>query len=202
MQEQAETKRLTDLLSFARMLNDFRRIERVVRSNGEDRWENDVEHSYHLAMLAWYIVSTEKLDLNPAKVLRYGLIHDLVEVYAGDTYLYSADQAHVASKQSREKEAGERLAKEFPDFTELHEAIGVYEERGDAESRFIYALDKLQPMINIYLDNGRTWIEKKVKFAMIDEAKADKIKLSPEVKVYYDSLMNLIEARREELFSE
>ncbi len=200
MEKSPDTTRLTNLLSFADMLNAFRGIERVVRANGEDRWENDVEHSYHLAMLGWYIVSTEKLALDAAKVLRYGLIHDLVEVYAGDTYLYSTDPEHLASKVVREKEAQERIQKEFPGFPDLHETIRVYEEKGDEESRFIYALDKLQPLINIYLDQGRTWIEKKVTLQMIDEAKAEKVKLSPPVKVYYDLLMNLIRERREELF--
>lgn len=200
MGKEPQSKQLADMLAYAGMLNSFRNIERVIRANGEERWENDVEHSYHLAMLGWYIVSTEKLDLDAAKVLRYALIHDLVEVYAGDTYLYSMDEAHVASKETREREAQARLEKEFPHFSELNEAIRAYEEKRDAESRFVYALDKLQPLINIYLDNGRTWIEKKVGLEMIDEAKAEKIKLSPEVKVYYDLLMNLIKDHKKELF--
>ncbi|MFZ1627177.1 MAG: HD domain-containing protein [Candidatus Moraniibacteriota bacterium] len=138
---------LSSLLSFAEFINKLQAVERVIRVKGGARWENDVEHSYSLAMLAWYIVDSEQLPLDRDKVFRYALAHDLVEVHAGDTYLYTEDQALLASKPERERLAAERLAADFPEVPLVHEALRAYVARDDAESRFVYALDKIEPIL-------------------------------------------------------
>lgn len=191
---------LQNLLGFAKMLNELQAVERVIRVKNSDRWENDMEHSYNLAMLAWYIVDTEKLALDRDKVFRYALAHDLVEVYAGDTYLYSENQALLASKGDRERLAAERLATEFPEMPEMHEAILRYMMKDDPESRFVYALDKIEPIIKLYLDGGRTWREKAVTLEMLFESKKDKAALSPEIKLYFDELMVLLRKEETSLF--
>lgn len=191
---------LTNLLKFVQLLNDFRRTKRVVLANGEDRWENDVEHSFQLAMLAWYIVSTERLSLNLDHVLKYALIHDLVEVYAGDTYLHTNNEELRNSKPHREREAAARLEKEFPKLKDLHRLIAAYEKREDQESKFIYALDKVQPTLNIYLDDGRTWKEKGITLEMEIQRKVDKVTASPEVKQLFDELVAVFKDQEEKLF--
>lgn len=188
------------LLGFAKMLNELQAVERVIRVKGSDRWENDTEHSYSLAMLAWYILDAEKLSLDRDKVLRYALAHDLVEVYAGDTYLFSEDTALLSSKPERERLAAERLAKELPEVPEMHQAIRAYIARDDAESRFVYALDKIEPILKIYLDDGRTWNEKKVTLEMIYQNKKDKVALSPEIQKYFDEFMVLLRKEEDRLF--
>jgi putative hydrolases of HD superfamily len=193
--------KLKTLLEFAEMLNAFRRVERVVYVNGTDRMENDSEHSYHLAMFAWYIASSEKLSLDLDLILKYALVHDLVEVYAGDTYVFSEDKKHLDSKIGRENEALDRLKKEFPFCNEIFSLVEQYEKREDNESRFVYALDKLQPIIQIYLDQGRIWKEKNVTFQMFLEHKKDKIALSPEIQPYFDELTTLLKEKEKELFS-
>ncbi|HEV7121622.1 MAG TPA: HD domain-containing protein [Candidatus Paceibacterota bacterium] len=193
--------KLERILDFVRMQMEFQKVERVLRVPGmPDRWENDVEHSYNLAMLGWYIVTSEKLDLDADLVIKYGMIHDLVEVYAGDTYIYEKDPAHAASKHEREAAAAKRLAEEFPDFPDLHQLIETYEKREDAESTFIYALDKLQPVLHIYLDDGKTWHEMGVTLAMAIENKAPKIAVSKEIEEYFNQLLVLLRERQEELF--
>lgn len=192
--------KLENILEFAQMLNAFRRVERVVYANGTDRLENDSEHSYHLAMLAWYIVSAEKLSLDRDLVLKYALVHDLVEVYAGDTYVYTTDTKHKENKVSREHRALVRLKKEFPLGEDILTLVDQYEKREDRESRFVYALDKIQPVIQIYLDSGRIWKEKDVTWEMLFEYKKDKVALSPEVQPYFDELMALLKAEEKELF--
>ncbi len=197
-----EKKGLAKLLEFVRMQNAFRLVERVTYANGTDRMENDTEHSYNLAMLAWYVADSEKLDLDRNLVVKYALIHDLVEVYAGDTPVYSDDVAHVASKKDRERDARERLAKEFPSFTGLHELMEQYEQREDRESRFVCALDKLQPVLQTYLDGGRIWKEKGVTIKMIYERKKDKIALSPEIQPYFDEMIVFLKENENRLFKE
>jgi len=191
---------LEKLLAFSRMLNELQAVERVIRVKDADRWENDMEHSYHLAMLAWYIVDTHKLALDRDKVFRYALAHDLVEVYAGDTYLYSEDKALLASKPERERLAAERLAVEFPEVPEMHDAIVGYVLKDDPESRFVYALDKIEPIVKMYLDDGRTWKEKDVTLEMLYESKKEKVAYSPEIEKYFNEFMTLLRQEEKRLF--
>lgn len=193
--------KLDRLLSFAKIIADLQAVERVIRVRRSERWENDVEHSYSLAMLAWYIVDTEKLPLDRDTVFRYALAHDLVEVYAGDTYLYSEDKELLASKPERERLAAERLAREFPEMPDMHAAIAGYVTKEDAESRFVYALDKIEPILKIYLDGGETWQKKGITLEKVYESKKDKVALSPEIQPYFDELMVLLRKEEKTLFS-
>lgn len=191
---------LQKLLGFAKILNEFQKVERVIRVRNSDRWENDVEHSYDLAMLAWYILSTTETKLDHDKVIRYALIHDFAEVYAGDTYNFSTDAAHVASKHEREAAAIVKLREVLPEFTDLHATIDDYEKRADAESRFVYALDKIDPLIQTYLDDGRVWKEKGITIEMVYENKKDRVTLSPEIKAYFDEMMLLLRKEEKRIF--
>ncbi len=191
---------LSHLIQFSDLLNKFRLVKRAILVNGEDREENDMEHSFALAMTAWYIVTLKKLPLDLSKVITYALAHDLVEVYAGDTYIYSTNKDLLESKTRREREAAERLKKEFPEFSDLHDAIHHYELREDAESKFVYALDKIQPLINIYLDNGRNWKLKGVTLEMLVENKKTKTAISSEIKDYWEQIVLLFTKEEERLF--
>lgn len=193
--------KLDSLLRFTEMLDAFRKVERVLYANGTNRMENDSEHSYHLAMLAWYIADSGKLDLDKNLIIKYALVHDLVEVYAGDTYLYSENREHRESKVDREHQALIRLKEEFPFSEDMFSTIDRYEKREDRESRFIYVLDKMQPIIQIYLDDGRMWKEKGITLQMLFEKKKDKVALSPEIMPYFDELMALLKAEEKELFN-
>lgn len=194
--------KLDTLLKFTEMLNAFRRVERVMYVNGTDRMENDSEHSYHLAMLAWYIVSSEKLSLDIDLILKYAMVHDLVEVYAGDTYTFSDNKEYLDSKIGREHEALVRLKKEFPLGNDIFSLVDRYEKRDDRESRFVYALDKFQAVVQIYLDKCRIWKEKNVTFQMFLKYKKDKGELSPELKPHFDELVELMKEKEKELFND
>ena len=177
------------LLCFNDLLLEYQRIERVVPVPGTARKENDVEHSYMLTMLAWYLIEKDKLDLDVAKALKYALVHDFVEVYAGDTYIY--DEKAKATKKQREENAAKRLKKEHPDFHSMHEYIEAYEHQADPESRYVRALDKLIPILTIFSDErGKMWRQYKVTLAMLVEAKQSTIDKSPEVKKYFDPLVD------------
>ncbi len=91
------------ILDFTKLLNKFRAVKRIVFTVGEGEPENDAEHSYQLAMLSWYIISAENLKLDKNLVIKYALVHDLVEVYAGDTYFYRSDKEEKDKKIERRK---------------------------------------------------------------------------------------------------
>ncbi len=177
------------LLEFQQMLLNFSHIERrLKRKHVDDTFirENDTEHSYNLAMTAWFL--TEHFpELDQEVVIKLALVHDLVEVHAGDTYIYAED-AILATKKSREKAALVQLKKEWADFKNMTSYIEVYEERKTSEAKFIYALDKIMPMMQIYINEGKTWQEEGITVAKLHGVKQNKIALSPEIEPYYDQL--------------
>ncbi len=191
---------LDQIFKFIKLTHDFQKVERTIFVAGTNRNENDVEHSYQLALVAWYIISNYKLPLNIDLAIKYAMLHDLVEVYAGDTYIFDKDQAVIDSKVDREYEALQRLKKEFPEFSEMTDLIEQYEGRDDEESKFIYALDKVVAPINIYLDGGKLWKVKGVTFEELVENKAPKVAAHAEVKKYFDQLLVLLEKEKHDLF--
>lgn len=182
-------------LAFNDLLLEFQRVERVVTFPGSDRRENDVEHSYMLTMLVWYLTDRDKLPLRKDAMLRYALVHDFVEVYAGDTYIY--DAASVATKHEREAAAAARLKAAYPEFADFHDAIAAYEKQEDAESRFVRAIDKLIPMLIVYSGGGELWRKKGISLEMLVNAKQATIDRSPEAKPYFDALVKHLSSHPE-----
>ena len=185
------------ILELQQLLLTFSQVDRVLerKHGGNYVHENDTEHSYNLAMTAWFL-APHFPELDRDVLIRYGLVHDLVEVHAGDTDIYAP--AHIiATKKSREEEAAQKLRSDWADFPEIHDLIERYEERADAEARFIYALDKIMPMMQIYINEGHTWKVGGITVAKLHAVKADKVVLSPEIKPYYDELYALLLASPE-----
>lgn len=141
---------LKEVFQFIEFLNKFQSIERNVRVRGRKAMENDAEHSYQLAMVCWQLAENNKLRLNKYKILQYALVHDLVEVYAGDTDPHKSSKKHISSKDKREATAVKQIRKAFPYFGAMNSAINGYETRKDKESQFVYMMDKILPMINTY----------------------------------------------------
>lgn len=185
---------LKELLQFVHFTHLTHKVERVARIPGETRYANTVEHSYQLTMLAWYLVEKEKLQLNKDLVIKYALVHDLVETFAGDTYFY--DKKGRKTKEKREHKALLRIEKEFPDFSDLYTLIQAYEDKNDAESRFVYALDKLIDPLNIYMEKGKLWHEKNVTLESLLKNKTEKIQTDATVSKYFEQLVFLL--RKEE----
>lgn len=125
---------------------------------------------------------------------RYALAHDLIEVYAGDTYIYGSKEL-LDSKQEREEKAVQTLKSEWSDFPDLNEAIHTYELKADAESRFVYALDMLMPIMLIFVNDGYSWKKEGVTVDMLYEAKREKVRQSPEILPYFEQLHELLLSR-------
>lgn len=190
--------RLEQILDFVGFINRLQRVERRILINNSERFENDLEHQYQLALVAWYLIKSEKLKLNLRKTIQYALAHDIVEIYAGDTWVF--DDEHRKTKVERELAAVERIQKEFPEFSNLGQIIKKYEARQDKESRFIYALDKLVPILNIYLDGGRNWKRQKVSLQKITTKKLPMVTSSPIVRKYFDQIVRRLRKEEKNLF--
>lgn len=148
---------LDDILPFVWFLQEFRKVERIVYYPGSDRQENDAEHAYQLAMVAWYIIEKKQLKLDVWKVMKYALVHDLVEIYAWDTIPFDNNSIEVQTKSIREQEALDRIKKKFPEVHDIWSRMDGYEWKKDKEAKFIYALDKILPIMNTMIDDWRAW---------------------------------------------
>ncbi len=147
------SSQLENLTEFLDFLHEYRNVQRTVSSPEQPFPENDVEHAYEMAMCAWYLSEAMGLDLDISKLLKYALVHDLVEVYAGDTFSFDAE-ARVG-KEEREHESFMRINEEWGErFPSLIVEMEEYEMRKNPESKFIYALDKILPVITVHLNEG------------------------------------------------
>ncbi len=183
------------LIDLQKLLLAFRAIDRRLHiPPGLEVFENDAEHSYSLAMTAWFL-SGYFPDLDRDKIIRYALAHDLVEIYAGDTYSYS-DQNILNQKKAREEAALKHLQAEWPDFPDMLEMLNSYEERSTEEAKFVYALDKLLPSLLDYMNEGRGWHFHNITFADYCAEKNKKIPICPEINEYSVTLIKILETKQ------
>lgn len=165
-------KNLQQKLKFIELMDKMKDIERAIILNNK-RQENDAEHSYHLAMMV--ITFAEDFpELDTEKSLKFALIHDIVEIYAWDTI--ALDKKMTRTKEEREKKALDRLEKEFwdilPDFIDL---LKEYETKESKEAKFVYSLDKIQPIMQVVNEWWKTWHNWKIDFDKIKNRQYSKI---------------------------
>jgi putative hydrolase of HD superfamily len=149
------------LLKQIEFITEIDKLKQIYRQNvviGTSRNENDAEHSWHLAIMAILLseyVEDEKLDL--LRVIKMLIIHDLVEIDAGDTFCY--DEKAKEDKAHREEKAAERLFNILPSdqAEEIMDLWKEFEEKETLEARFAACMDRLQPLILNYNTHGHTW---------------------------------------------
>lgn len=152
------------------------KLKRILRRNlllDGSRRENSAEHSWYLAVLALAFAEHAPQGTDISKVVSMVLIHDLVEIDAGDTFLY--DVAAAATQEERERAAADRLFALLPteQAGELRALWDEFEERKTPEARFARALDRLAPMIANYRNEGGTWVT----FGVTADKVFDKVEL-------------------------
>lgn len=156
-------ERLLKQLAFALEIDKEKNIFRQTHLSGNGRNENDAEHAWHMAIMAYLLkeYANEKVDI--AKVMLMCLIHDIVEIDAGDTYAY--DTENIKTQKIREDKAKERIFSILPpeqkeEFIALFDEFEAYET---AESKFAHVMDNLQPILLNNSNNGNDWKEHNVR---------------------------------------
>lgn len=153
-----ENKRLMDQIKFIIEIDKLKQIFRQSILIGDRRNENDAEHSWHLAVMAILLseYSVDK-DLDLLKVVKMVLIHDLVEIDAGDTFIY--DEKANEDKAEREQKAAERIFGILPaeQGREIMDLWVEFEDKETPEARFAACLDRLEPLLLNYNTQGHTW---------------------------------------------
>ena len=150
-------ERLQKQLDFILEIDKEKNIFRQTHLSGHGRNENDAEHAWHMAIMAYLLqeYSNEKIDV--ARVMLMCLIHDVVEIVAGDTYAYDAEG--LKTQKAREEAAKERLYSMLPEDqkADLVAIFDEFEERKTPEAKFARALDNLQPLLLNHSNDGGDW---------------------------------------------
>ncbi len=150
-------ERLKQQIAFILEVDKLKTIYRQSLITDATRFENDAEHSWHLALMAFLLAEhiEEKVDL--LKVMKMVLMHDIVEIDAGDTYCY--DEQAKLDKREREEKCAERIFTMLPE-DQAQEMFALWEEfeqMETPEARYAAALDRLQPVLLNYTANGLSW---------------------------------------------
>ncbi len=161
MSEQKQT-RLEKQMQFILELDKIKSITRQTFLADETRKENDAEHSWHIAIMAIILKEYFDTDIDLLKVIKMVLMHDVVEIDAGDTFCY--DEKANEDKVKREQKAAERIYHILPnDQAQEYKMLWYeFEEGQTKEAIFANILDRLQPILLNFRTNGKLWIENNI----------------------------------------
>lgn len=173
--------RLARQLEFILELDRLKRTLRQTLLLDASRQENSAEHSWHLALMALLLEEYAATPVDVARVMKLLLVHDVVEIDAGDTFCY--DAGANLDKEAREQCAAERLFGLLPpeQEMELRALWDEFEAGESAEARYAVALDRLQPLLHNMLTTGGTWRMHGVRRAQVLERMRPILRATPEL---------------------
>lgn len=151
--------RLRKQMAFLIEIDKVKNIFRMTYVADGSRHENDAEHSWHMGIMAFLFAEYVGTQVNVNKVIKMVLIHDLVEIYAGDTFAF--DEKGYEDKEEREQQAADKIFGMLPkeqglEFRELWEE---FEEGETEEAKYGDMLDRMQPLLLNYATQGGSWKE-------------------------------------------
>jgi len=154
-----ESDRFEKQIQFILEIDKLKSISRRTYLLNAERLENTAEHSWHLAMMAMLLAEHANEPVNVSRVVRMVLVHDIVEIDAGDTYYY--DPIAALDKADRERRAADRLFGLLPvdQGKELRDLWEEFEACQTPDSRFAAALDRFMPQLHNYHTKGKSWSE-------------------------------------------
>lgn len=153
------TNNLIQQVNFIKEIDKLKYIQRRTKLFNSDRRENDAEHSWHLAMMVIVLAEHSNKPIDVLKVLKMVLIHDIVEIDAGDTFIYDTAKSHDNTEE--ELVAAERIFGLLP-AEQAKEFIAIwteFEEGLTEEAKFARSMDRFEPLLQNTSNNGGTWAE-------------------------------------------
>ena len=163
------------------------------------RNENNAEHSWNLALGVCALAPQIDPELDVGRACMLAVVHDMVEIHAGDTSVWAAEE-ELDSKHERERKALVRIKDEFPMFPSIPQLIEEYEDKETPESLFVWALDKFLALLTLYEDEGYYYIRDKRTWEQFKKrhiAHRQKAQAHSQVGKYYDELMDAFEKHPE-----
>ena len=165
------TDTLLQQISFIKEIDKIKFIQRKTKLLNSNRHENDAEHSWHLAVMTLVLAEHANTPIDVLKVVKMVLIHDVVEIDAGDTFIYDTQNNH--SNTVNERKAAERIFGLLPK-QQADEFIAIWEEFEAGltnEAKFAKSMDRLEPLLQNTSNNGGTWREFDVDYSKVYEKK-------------------------------
>lgn len=195
-------ERLKKQMEFIQEVDKLKTIGRQSYLTDGKRKENDAEHSWHLALMAILLSEYAPKEVDVLRVVSMVLIHDLVEIDAGDTYAYDAEGNK--SKRAREEKAADRIFNILPQDQAkmVRELWEEFEKNETLEANFAHALDHTQPIMLNHASGGKAWMEHGVALSQILERNVNVPKEAPKLWDYaYENFIqpNVGNAIKEEL---
>ncbi|MBO8434334.1 MAG: HD domain-containing protein [Tyzzerella sp.] len=184
------TDRFKKQIEFIYEIDKAKNIFRQTYVSSGDRRENDAEHSWHLGLMA-IILSEYFEDVDVLKTIKMVLMHDIVEIYAGDTYCY--DEKANEDKSERESLSAEKIYGLLPD-DQKDEYISLwreFEKRESREAKFALVLDRIQPVILNYATDGRAWREHNIYRDQVENRNKDILSLSNDFSDLLKAILDL-----------
>ena len=162
-----DAERFERQVAFILEADKEKNILRQTHLSGHGRRENDAEHAWHMAMMIYLLKEYSNEEIDVAKAMMMALIHDIVEIDAGDTYAYDAQG--LESQKDREECAAQRIFGMLPDDQrdELRALFEEFEEARTPEARFARAMDNFQPLLLNNSNGGADWKEHNVSKAQV-----------------------------------
>lgn len=184
------TDELLQQVNFIKEIDKLKYIQRKTKLFNSDRNENDAEHSWHLAMMTIVLAQHANQPVDVLKVLKMVLIHDIVEIDAGDTFLYDTVKNHTNTEE--ELVAAKRIFGMLPK-EQAEEFIAIWQEFEDGvsnEAKFAKSMDRFEPLLQNTSNNGGTWKEFNVPYQKVYEKKQKIKDGSTAIWEYAEQLLN------------
>ncbi|RYY71559.1 MAG: HD domain-containing protein [Chitinophagaceae bacterium] len=185
-----QQENLIQQVAFIKEIDKLKYIQRKTRLFNSERHENDAEHSWHLAMMTIVLAEHSDKPIDVLKVVKMVLIHDIVEIDAGDTFIYDTVKDH--SNTANELLAAQRIfgllpAEQARAFIELWME---FEEGQSEEAKFAKSMDRFEPLLQNSSNNGGTWAEFNVPYQKVYNKKKAIKEGSASVWEYAENLIN------------
>jgi putative hydrolase of HD superfamily len=184
------TDNLLKQVSFIKEIDKLKYIQRKTKLFNSDRHENDAEHSWHLAMMTIVLAEHSDTPIDILKVLKMVLIHDIVEIDAGDTFIYDTLKNHINTDE--ELIAAKRIFGLLPT-EQAKEFLAIwneFEEGVTDEAKFAKAMDRFEPLLQNTSNNGGTWTEFNVPYQKVYDKKKAIKQGSAAIWNYAENLIN------------
>lgn len=181
---------LIQQVAFIQEIDKLKYIQRRTKLFNSDRHENDAEHSWHLAMMTIVLAEHSDRPIDVLKVLKMVLIHDIVEIDAGDTFIYDAAKSHTNTDE--ELIAAKRIFGLLPE-AQAQQFIAIWEEfeaGATDEAKFARSMDRFEPLLQNTSNQGGTWAEFNVPYEKVYEKKKAIKDGSAAIWKYAENLIN------------
>ncbi|MCQ2572631.1 MAG: HD domain-containing protein [Treponema sp.] len=180
-------EKINQLLKFTAEVDKMTAISRRTLLVNKSRRENDAEHSWHIALMAMLFKDYAPEGCDISRSVQMCIVHDLVEIYAGDTFAY--DTNANKDKALREQQAADKLFSEIPkhlgkEFRTLWEE---FDEMKTPDAKYAAAMDRIQPFLHNTLTEGHTWVEGKPSVEAVNKRIGPAIDVIPELKNWYEA---------------